>query len=947
MLEGRTEELHQLTSLLALARTGHSAALVLRGEAGIGKSALLGAVAADGAGADGTPSAAPWGRVLRTTGVEAESELPFAGLHMLLHQVTDRVDALPAPQAAALRTALGLAGGTHGGPGDRFLTGVALLTLLSELADDGPLLCVVDDAHWLDHASADALLFAARRLTAEGVVMLFAAREPHAPPFPAAGLPELRLTGIDDDAADRILAAHAADLPPYVRRQLLAEAGGNPLALRELPAAQREGQLVASGPPSAPVPGPSRVQQAFADRIAALPEATRTLLLVAAAEGTGDLETTAAAAARLGAAVADLEPAERKQLLRAEAGRLVFRHPLIRTAAYRGAPLGARLAAHAALAEALPCVGQVDRRAWHLAAATTEPDEHVASVLERTAEHARARGGYAAEAAAFERAAQLTPDSAERARRLALAASAAADAGHGDHAARLAGSATPHLTDPALLARLARVRAGVARERDQLEAAHTVLVDTASALAERAPETAARLLYEAMTAAWTSGHRTAVDAVVERAAALGVEPSPSAPPYLPAVTGLARLAAGDTGAALPPLRRLFDAARSREHGLDLRERASVAGWFAPLGDLQGGVELAADLEHECREQGAVGPLPLVLLQRARARVLLGRHGCALAGAEDGVRIARDSGQHHYAHQLTGVLAHLAALDGDEARVRELAGHLDPRQAPPGRVWGAAALPLLELGLGRYEAALRGYEDLAAGPAGHTVVALHCLPDHVEAAVRAGRPDAAHEAARRYADWAEHTGAAWARAIAARCRALLADEATAQTAPTATSAPSAHSAYSAYSAYEEALTLHTGDGRPFEQARTRLLFGEWLRRAGRRSEARAPLRAALDAFEQIGAAPWAGRARAELRATGESRARQGGGRVPLERLTPQERQVVRLAAAGMTNRDIGAQLFLSPRTVGYHLYNAYPKLGVSSRGELTRLGFGAEEEELSA
>ncbi|MEV0505231.1 ATP-binding protein, partial [Streptomyces spectabilis] len=257
MLEGRTAELDQLTSLLALARTGRSAALVLRGEAGIGKSALLEAAAGAAAPHD-SEHGAPWGRVLRTTGVEAESELPFAGLHMLLHPVTDRVGALPAPQAAALRTALGLAGGAHDGPGDRFLTGVAVLSLLSELADDGPLLCVVDDAHWLDHASADALLFAARRLTAEGVVMLFAAREPHGPPFPAAGLPELRLAGIDDAAADRLLAAHAGDLPPYVRRQLLAEARGNPLALRELPAAQREGQLAAGGPPAAPGPGPAR-----------------------------------------------------------------------------------------------------------------------------------------------------------------------------------------------------------------------------------------------------------------------------------------------------------------------------------------------------------------------------------------------------------------------------------------------------------------------------------------------------------------------------------------------------------------------------------------------------------------------------------------------------------------------------------------------------------------
>ncbi|MFD9906181.1 AAA family ATPase [Streptomyces sp. NPDC059063] len=987
MLEGRTEELAHLDNLLALARQGQSSALVVRGEAGIGKSALLSAVRETAKAAGAT--------TLHTTAVEAETDLPYAGLHLLLHQVTDRVRDLPEPQAAALRAALGHTGG---GPGDRFLTGLAVLTLLAELADEGPLLCVVDDAHWLDHASADALLFAARRLAAEGVVLLFAVREPHAPAFPAPGLPELRLTGLDDGAARQLLAAHAADLPAYVRRQILTEARGNPLALLELPAAQREGHLAAYGPHAAPLPHHSRIQQAFADRIAALPDATRTLLLVAAAEGTGDLEATASAAARLGAAVADLEPAERKQLLRAEGGRLVFRHPLIRTAAYRSAPLGARVAAHRALAEALPCVGAADRRAWHLAAATTEPDASVAAALERTAEHARARGGYAAESAAFERAAQLTPDSAGRARRLALAAAAAADAGQGRHAADLALRAAPHLTDPALLTRLARVRAGVARERDQLDAAHRVLVDTATAIAGAAPQLAALLLYEAMTAAWVAGHRPSIeeiDRTSTRVAALaaghaqralpqppaasarstesttvtsghtttphdgrphaapphpptvphparsggheapgggtgeahtrlvapGAAPAPAALPYLPAVAGLARLAAGDPGAALPPLRDLFERLLSGAHGLGLRERASIAAWFAPLGQIESGVALAAELERECREQGAVGPLPMVLLLRARARILLGRHSCALTGVTEGIRVAEDSGQGHYAAQLRGVLAYLAALDGDDARVKELAGALDPRRVPPSRVWSAAALALLDLGRGRYEAALRGYEDLAASPAGHSGVALYCVPDHIEAAARAGRGDTVRESADRYAEWAGHTGMAWARAIAARCRALLADESAAE------------------AAYEEALALHADDGRPFEQARTRLLFGEWLRRAGRRSEARAPLRAALDAFEQIGAEPWALRARAELRATGESRARKDGERVPLERLTPQERQVVRLAATGLTNRDIAAHLFLSPRTVGYHLYNAYPKLGVTSRGDLARLGLG--------
>ncbi|MFE6404894.1 helix-turn-helix transcriptional regulator [Streptomyces alboflavus] len=933
MLQGRAAELDQLTALLTRARQGHSSALVLRGEAGIGKSALL---------AETTALAEAQGfKVLRTTATETETDLPFAALHLLLHRDTDRIAALPAPQAAALRTALGLAPGAGAGHGptdgdgatsaaDRFLTGLAVLTLLAELADGQPLLCVVDDAHWLDHASAEALLFAARRLAAEGVVLLFAVREGHAPRFPAPGLPESRVTGIDDLAAADLLAEHAGDLPPYVRAEILSEARGNPLALRELPAAQREGHLGALAGPARAValPQGSRVQQTFVDRVTALPEATRTLLLVAAAEGTGDLEATTAAAGALGAGVADLEPAERRQLIRLEGGRLVFGHPLIRTAAYQSAPLAARVAAHRALADALPRVGGADRRAWQLAAASTAPDEYVAAALEETARQARARGGYAAEAAAHERAARLTPDGADRARRLALAAVAAADAGQSAHAADLARHAAPHLTDPAVLARLARVRAGVAREREEFDAAHQVLLDTASAVADRAPDTAATLLYEAMTAAWVAGHRPSIDEITDRVAALDLAPPSGAPPYLPAVDGIARLAAGDPGRALPPLRDLFGRLRGGAHGLGLRERASIATWFAPLGDLEGGIELAAELERECREQGAVGPLPLVLLLRARARVLLGRHGCAVAGAAEGVRIAEDSGQRHYAAQLTGVLAYLAALGGDEARVKELTSFIDPRQAPPGRVWSAAAQPLLDLGLGRHEAALRGYEDLAAGPASHTTVALYCVPDHVEAAVRAGKPDSVRELAARYAEWAGHTGTSWARAVAARCRGLLAET-------------EAGGADAVHAAYEEALRLHADDGRPFERARTRLLFGQWLRRAGHRSEARGLLRAALDVFEQVEAAPWAGRARAELRATGESRAPRGPERLTAARLTPQERQVVRLAATGLSNRDIGAQLFLSPRTVGYHLYNAYPKLGVASRGDLPHLNLQAD------
>ncbi|WP_344518869.1 ATP-binding protein, partial [Streptomyces rectiviolaceus] len=385
MLYGRGSETARLDGLLARARQGHSAALVVRGEAGIGKSGLL-----DHAAVQATSHRM---RLLRATGVEAEGELPFAGLHLLLHRVTDRIDDLPEPQAKALRAALGLAPSARA---DRFLIGLAVLTLLADLAEEGSLLCLVDDAQWLDPASADALLFAARRLAAEGVVMVFAARDTHAPPFPAQGLPELRLTGIDDEAAGELLAEHAGDLPRYVREQIRGESGGNPLALRELPAAQREGHIPAYGYHLSSLPSHSRLLRTFADRISALPRATRSLLVVAAAEGTGDLTVTVTAAGKLGATVTDLEPAERKELLSLDGGRLAFRHPLIRAAAYQSAPVGDRIAAHRALADALPCVGNIDRRAWHLAAATTEPDEYVAGILEQTAEHARARGGYAA-----------------------------------------------------------------------------------------------------------------------------------------------------------------------------------------------------------------------------------------------------------------------------------------------------------------------------------------------------------------------------------------------------------------------------------------------------------------------------------------------------------------------------------------------------------------------
>ncbi|NYI05175.1 ATP-binding protein [Allostreptomyces psammosilenae] len=914
MLHGRDDELAAIDALLAGARAGRSAAVVIRGEAGIGKSVLLDHAAA-AAGHDM--------RVLRATGIESESELPFAGLHLLLGRSVDRTDALPDRQARALRGALGL---EEIPGGDRPLVGLAVLTLLAELADERPLLCVVDDAHWLDHASADALLFAARRLDAEGVVLLFAARDLHAPPFPAPGIAELRLAGLDETAATALLDEHAGDLPRHAREQILGEARGNPLALRELTAAQREGQIPAYAHRAAAQPNHTRLQQTFADRIGTLPEATQTLLLVAAAEVTCDLAVVLGAAGRLGASVEDLEPAERKELLHLTDGQLMFRHPLIRTAAYRGAPVARRIAAHRALAEALPCVGNIDRRAWHLAAATTEPDENVASLLERTAEHARARGGYAAVASACERAAQLSPDSRDRARRLALAARAAADAGWIERAAVLADQAAPHLTDPLARAELAQVRALAPYVRGLRKAAHATLLQGASAAADHLPGKAAFMLFDAMGVIWATGDLPATEETAARVTALELPAAPDVTPFVEAAGGMAAIARGEPATGVPALARLIEDPGGVLGRLRPMERACVLEWAVLTGDLDAAGELTRALERECRDQGAVGVLPEVLRDLARVELFRGRHYDARITATEALRVAEETGQIHFADDARGVLAHLAAAEGDEENTRALTAGVRAHRTEPGEEWTTSALALLDLGAGRYEEALRRREELGADAARHSIVVLYTLPDHVEAAARLGAP--AHHALARFEEWARATGQPWAEAVTLRCRALLAPE------------DEAGPLYArAVALHEQAVVPHERGGRSFERARTELLYGEWLRRAGHRADARPPLRSALDVFERVCATPWADRARAELRATGEARPRRTEEADPFARLTPQELQVVRLAATGLTNRDIGAQLFLSPRTVGYHLYNAYPKLGVASRAELARLDLG--------
>ena len=914
MLHGRSAETARIDELLTAARDGRSGALVIRGEAGVGKTALLDYAAA-----------AAGMRVLRGTGIESEAELPFAALQLLLRPALGRLDVLPPPQAQALRGAFGLAG-TPGA--DRFLIGLAALSLLSELAGDGALLCLVDDAHWLDHASADALLFAARRLESEGIVLLASAREDG---FDAPGLPELPLGRLGREASRALLAERAPGLPPALADRVLAEADGNPLALLELPAALSGSSripvaLAASLELPAPLPLPRRLQQSYYRQVAALPAPTRTFLLVAAAEETGDLGLVRRAAQALGVPAAAADAAERSGLIAADAQVVSFRHPLVRAAVYQGATSAERGAAHAALAGALdhPLAGEpdADRRAWHCAAAATGPDEGVAAALERAADRARQRLGHASAAAALERAARLTPAQPDRARRLIAAAGAALDAGRPEAASALAEQGQPLTTEPGALAEIARVRAWVAMERGAMHRVHELVVAGAGPIAGSDPTAAAAMLRLGAVAGWWAGDAKLVQDAADRMTGLGRSGLIPGPGALQAMADLLARPA----AAVPRLAEVVAAARQVLAQPDqLAVRFYAANMALLIGDFDSARDLMLTTAQACRTQGVIRFLAPLSLGLSYANFCLTRFRAATETATEGLRLAEDTGQPVRAAGLYSMLALLAAIAGDEPRCSELAASA-LRQFAAEEVANVStmaewALGLLDLGLGRYGAALNRFEMTATGPLRHYIQPMLFAPDQVEAAVRfdpAGHgADRAAEPLGRFAAWAGATGQPWAEAVLHRCRALTQD-----------GDPEAH--------YREALRQHAVSGRPFEHGRTELLYGEWLRRNRRGTDARAHLRTALALFDRTGAAPWAERARAELRAAGEPAAAGAPAPDRLSLLTPQELQVVRLAASGATNRDIAAQLFISPRTVSHHLYRAFPKLGVTNRTALARL-----------
>ncbi|MFG2292742.1 AAA family ATPase [Streptomyces sp. NPDC048603] len=973
MLYGRGTEQDRIEQLLARAREGMSGALLIHGEAGIGKTALLGFAveayeAAAGGAADGV------GRVLRTVGIESEMELPFGGLHQLLRPVSDHFDELPTPQAAALKAALGLTGEPVR---DRFTVGAAVLAALTAAAGGGPLLCVVDDAQWLDQASLDALTFAARRLHTEGIVILFAVRD-GAQGGRIAGLPTLRIAGLGAAAVDALLTDRIADLSPYARGRIVEQAQGNPLALIELPTAltaeQRAGRLNPVTLPAGLASPAGRIQESFQEQIRRLPETTRAMLLVAAADDSGGLDLVLRASARFGATPEDLEPAERATLVILTEHALAFRHPLIRSATYQDAALARRLAAHRALADALDGAtvadGAADRRAWHLSAATTGTDEAVADEMVGVARRAGGRQGTAAASAAYERAAQLTADPARRARFLAAAAITSAEAGQFHRTAGLSDRINALALDPATLADFARVRAVVELDRGTPGEATRILLACADRIGPT--DDLPVVLAEAVQTAHSAGDPDLLAEVESRI--------PAAAPGYALTRALAEAlvlspvgeAAGETGdpgtgdaasaaragvsapgpaearpESIQPDAIVPDDSRSVGTGpegfglvgtglyetasddVGFAERATAGVLAQLLADHVTAYETAAAHVQECRALDVAGWLHTALHHLAEAQLALGRFREAQAAAEEGLAVAEEFGRHHRGTYLRATLATLAALRGDQDACAAFAEAALQRADGHGIALAAAhahrALGLLELGLGQAESAL-AHLEAASARVGQPALAAWPAPDLVEAAVRAGLADRAAEPLARLADWAAVARHPTATALLRRCQALTGTDNDAER----------H--------FSEALALHDEAQLPFERARTELLYGEWLRRERRRTDARRTLRAALETFEELGTEPWAARARTELQATGEQMSGNETANVPLRRLSPQEREVVRLAAAGATNREIGTALFLSPRTVGHHLYRAFPKLGITSRTELPGLLDRADEAE---
>jgi DNA-binding CsgD family transcriptional regulator len=906
MLLGRDGERRAVGRLLADARVGHSGVLALVGEAGIGKTALLDDAAAQ---ADGM-------QILRARGIESEAAVPFAGLLELLRPALRALERVPAPQAAALQVALAL---RPGGAADRFAVGAATLSLLAAYAEQGPVLALVDDAHWLDPPSADALLFAIRRLLADPLAVVLAVREGHASLLDGADLPTLEVGGLGRTVAFELLAREAgAPVAGDVADRMYEATAGNPLALLEI--ASEATKLTGAGL-AGPMPVSSRITEAFLHRTAPLPEPTRRALTLASASDGGELTVLARALRSVGLELTDLTPGEAAGLVRLGDGIAEFRHPLARAAIYNAAPPEERRQAHRALAGALPD-RDADRRAWHLALAVVGPDAAACSALQQAAERARARSAYATAAAAFERAAWLTPDDGLGDKLLYEAADAAWLAGAVDRAATLVDEVRSRAPGGVLAAHIERLRGEILVRRGPVMDGYSALVAAADmAAAAGEPELGALMLAEAASACFYAGAAaTMADTTGRAMKLLPATPGGRAEFVCTMARGLALVLIGDGEQGADMIRKAFgliDASAA------LAKDRSLLTWTA-LGALwlreADGRAVIDRVITEGRRQAAVSVLSQLLQLAARHDATADRWTAAAAGYHEAIGLARDTG---YGTDLAATLAGLAWLEARQGKEPECRAHAAEAEALAAhlgigthRIWVLAALADLELGLGHLDLALGHLRDQQATleALGIDDVDLSPAPELVEILVRLGDHGTAATIAAEYSAQATAKGLPWPRARAARCGGLLGSDDELD------------------ERFGEALALHERTPDIFERARSQLIYGARLRRARRRVRAREELRAALDTFERVGAAPWIEQATAELAATGET-ARQRDVST-LDQLTPQELQVALLLSKGQTTRAAAAQLFLSPKTVEYHLRHVYQKLGIGSRAELT-------------
>ena len=905
MLLDRDSERQTLDRLLGDVRAGESRTLVLRGDAGVGKTTLLEYLVDQAAGF----------RIVRATGVQSEMELAFAGLHQLWARVPDRVDRLPPPQRDAVLTVFG----RQAGPApDLFLVGLAILGLLAEVAREQPLLCIVDDTQWLDRESAQALVFAARRLVAESVALVFAARQPHDVPE-LAGIRQLTVEGLPEPDARTLLGSAAlARADPRIVDRVVAEARGNPLALLEL----SRGLVTAGTPGLSSIgsrPLPSWIEDRYLTRLNELDPATRQLLLVAAAEPVGDSVVVWRAADQLGIRPDGASLAAAEQFARIGA-TVQFQHPLVRSAIYRAASAEDRRLAHKALAQATDPDRDPDRRTWHEAQATEGPDEDVAAALEKSADRACARGGWAAAAAFLARAAELSIRSDRRAERALAAAQAKSHAGMHDEALALLPAAEAGALDERQRARVELLRAQIALTVDRGGDAAVLLLDAARRLEPLDVGLSRETYLDALMAAMFAG-RLAKGVTVRDAAAAALAAPRRDPPRRAdlLLDGLAVRFTDGYAAAVPLLHRAITAFRDPDLSPDdlrwlwLAHISAGNLWDVATLDTMRHVQLA-------RDSGAIATLPLALTACIGAHVYAGELAEA-ATLVDELNAAAEATRTPLASYGAVLLAAwqgraesaLTVIDTTEADVMR-------RGEGFGLTITADARALLYNSLGQYGKALEAAVRAKDNPPVMGVEPWLVLSELIEAATRTGVPGEAADAFQRLVETTSAANTDWSLGIEARCRALLSDDRAAEP----------H--------YREAIERLERTQIRSELTRARLLYGEWLRRQNRRSEAREQLRTAHDAFVAMGMDAFADRAAGELQATGDSVRKRGV--QPPDQLTAQEAQIARLAREGLSNAEIAARLFISHRTVEWHLSNIFAKLRITSRRQLRDLGSGS-------